>query len=182
MIALERTVAILLCAGESRRFGDADKLLHPLAGKPLVLHVAEALAALPFQQRLATVRPDAHVLHGLLKAAGFALRQTAPGATQADSLQSGLDAALALKPEAILLALGDMPFVGPAHILALAQAANAIRPAVSQGADWISPPWIAATAWLRANQSNLKAALQRDAVTVRADGRTLHDIDRPEDV
>lgn len=42
------TVAILLlAAGASRRFGTENKLLAPLAGKPLVRHAGDAARAVP---------------------------------------------------------------------------------------------------------------------------------------
>lgn len=182
MIALERTALILLCAGRSERFGNADKLLHSLRGKPLVLHAADMLTALPFAHRVATVRPEAPDLHRLLEAKDFVLRETRPNATQAESLQCGLDAALVLKPDAILLALGDMPFVTAGHIERLAAAADASYPAVSSGADWTSPPWIASRSWVETNRAGIKQALLRDALRVSADPLTLRDIDRITDL
>ena len=46
MIAAEHVAAVLLAAGESRRFGAANKLLADLRGQPLVLHIAARLARL----------------------------------------------------------------------------------------------------------------------------------------
>jgi molybdenum cofactor cytidylyltransferase len=181
MIALERTVAVLLCAGRSERFGEDDKLLHPLGGKPLVAYAADRLAALPFMASVATVRPDAPNLHSLLAAKGFAVRQTGPEATQAQSLRCGLESALALSPDAILLALGDMPWVTTEHLFALARAADMTCPAASGGDDWISPPWIAPAEWVSANLEALKSALNRDAIAIPASENILRDVDRLED-
>lgn len=182
VIALERTALVLLCAGRSERFGDADKLLHSFQGKPLVLHAAETLAGLPFAHQFATVRPEAPDLHRLLEANGFALRETRPNATQAESLHCGLDSALASRPDAILLALGDMPFVTADHVEMLAAAADATSPAVSSGADWTSPPWIAPCSWVETNCADIKQALLRDARRVSADSQSLRDIDRITDL
>lgn len=182
MIALERTIAVLLCAGESRRFGAADKLLHPLAGKPLVTHAAAMLAGLPFAQKIATIRSDAPRLDAVLSAHNFVIVRTQPGASQANSLRCGLDAALAQNPEAILLALGDMPWVTAAHIAALAEAANDTRPAASCGDSWAGPPWLAPAQWVQAHVETLRPALLRDAAAVIADDQVLGDVDRPEDL
>ena len=51
MIAVEECVLILLAAGRSRRFGDADKLQEPFLGKPLAYHVVTALEDVPFRAR-----------------------------------------------------------------------------------------------------------------------------------
>jgi molybdenum cofactor cytidylyltransferase len=51
MIAVEECVLILLAAGRSRRFGDADKLQEPFLGKPLAYHVVTALEDVPFKAR-----------------------------------------------------------------------------------------------------------------------------------
>ena len=54
MLRPETTALVLLAAGQSRRFG-GDKLGAPLLGKPLALHAADALAAIPFATRIAVV-------------------------------------------------------------------------------------------------------------------------------
>ena len=177
MIALEETIAVLLCAGQSQRFGTADKLLHPLDGEPLVMHAAQMLASLPFAQKIATVRSDAPELHSLLSKAGFTLVPVPLGASLADSLQHGLDAALGCTAGAILLALGDMPWVTAQHMVALADAASAERPAASKAPDWTGPPWLAPAAWVRANKGALRAGLLRDAAPVSANPAILRDVD-----
>ena len=56
MIAVERSVLVLLAAGRSERFGDVgSKLDQPFLARPLGLHVAVALEDMPFQQRIAIV-------------------------------------------------------------------------------------------------------------------------------
>ncbi|MFN3869640.1 MAG: NTP transferase domain-containing protein [Hyphomicrobiaceae bacterium] len=45
--------AILLAAGLSRRFSDGDKLLAPLAGEPLLVHTARAIASSAVSELLA---------------------------------------------------------------------------------------------------------------------------------
>ncbi|RMD92487.1 MAG: nucleotidyltransferase family protein, partial [Alphaproteobacteria bacterium] len=82
-----RTVGILLAAGASRRFGDADKLLAEARGRPLVSHAARALAdVLP--ERVAVVS-SAEVGAVL---AGFRLVRIPPGSAQSRALHAGLAA------------------------------------------------------------------------------------------
>lgn len=182
MIAIERTAAILLCGGHSRRFGPTDKLLHPLVGKPLVAHIAQTLAMLPLLARFATVRPGAPDLEALLAEHGFATIAIDEDADQRQSLQCGLDAALSKRPDAFLLALGDMPFVTGDHIRAIAKAADDRVPAASKGDGWLGPPWIAASHWVEKNRGELKAALHREAIAIAPPDAILSDIDRIEDL
>ena len=49
---------LLLAAGQSRRFGPQDKLLAPLAGRPVVAHALDALALPEADFRLAVVSTD----------------------------------------------------------------------------------------------------------------------------
>jgi len=58
---------VVLAAGNSRRFGPADKLEHRLDGEPLAFHIAETLAKLDFRWRVAICqRPDGSVPEGLM--------------------------------------------------------------------------------------------------------------------
>ena len=51
----EDAVLILLAAGRSQRFGDADKLAQPFLHKPVAYHVVTALEAIPFLARIAVI-------------------------------------------------------------------------------------------------------------------------------
>src|SRR3546814_19055137 len=50
MIKAENTVLLLLAAGRSQRFGDADKLEQDYLGHPLAFHVVTALDGVPFRK------------------------------------------------------------------------------------------------------------------------------------
>jgi molybdenum cofactor cytidylyltransferase len=177
MIALEQTVAVLLCAGHSRRFESGDKLLFPMSGKPLAAHAAAMLATLPFAGLVATVRHNQTALHDLLKGFGFDLIEVTDDAEQSQSANAGIEAALAKGGKAICMMLGDMPFVPTSHIGSLAMAASDALPAASQGDGWIGPPWIASAMWLGANAAGVKAAIARDAVVITPPPGSLRDID-----
>jgi molybdenum cofactor cytidylyltransferase len=182
MIALADTALVLLCAGQSRRFGAENKLLHPLHGKPLVLHSAEMLAALPFAARIATVPAGEDALERVLADAGFQTIRLEGEVNQPQSLDAGIVVALALSPAGVCVALGDMPYVSARHIETLAAAATSDRPAASQGDGWLGPPWIAPAHWARAHRASLKAFLAKEATPVTAPPFTLKDIDTLSDL
>lgn len=113
--------AILLAAGESRRFGQGNKLLADLAGAPVVRRTAEAAraAGLPL---LVVLGHDADAVRAALSGieAGFV---EAPD--WAEGMGRSLAAGAAAAPSAwtgALVMLGDMPLVPPASLRALADA------------------------------------------------------------
>ncbi|MGK5022891.1 nucleotidyltransferase family protein [Janthinobacterium sp. LB2P10] len=122
------TVGILLAAGRGRRFdpsGVQNKLLQPLkegphAGLPVVVAAARnMLAALP--RVLAVVRADDAQVARALGALGCEVRVC-------HDADTGMAASLTCAIEHVrgapgwLIALGDMPVVEPATIVALSQA------------------------------------------------------------
>jgi molybdenum cofactor cytidylyltransferase len=114
----ERPVyALLLAAGQSRRFG-ADKLLAPLHGRPLIAHtaaaIAQAIAGGILAGGVAVVPPRATELTRRLDTAGLNLVENPdPAAGLARSLQLGLAALETAHPEAgaALVLLADQPGV-----------------------------------------------------------------------
>jgi molybdenum cofactor cytidylyltransferase len=119
MIAPERVVAIVLAAGSSRRFGDADKLVADYRGRPLVLWAARAAMALPFRAAIGVCQESGPVAD-LLRKAGLAVElNAAPERGMGSSIAIGVEAARASEPVACLILLGDMPAVTTAHLEAL---------------------------------------------------------------
>jgi len=120
--------ALLLAAGEGRRFG-GPKLLTPLGGRPLVAHVLEAIGTTRRTGTLvggvAVVRRGDARLSEVIRGAGLRLVENDdPGAGLARSLQLGLaaledSAAVPLQgspgrvagPGAVVVFLGDQPTV-----------------------------------------------------------------------
>lgn len=102
--------AVLLAAGESRRFG-APKMLHQVDGKALVRWSAERIAGAPVEELVVVIDRPARDSAVAVEVIAFAPRFAAsPGGGMASSLAAGV-AALDPSSEAVLIALGDEPFV-----------------------------------------------------------------------
>ncbi|MDT9598803.1 nucleotidyltransferase family protein [Sphingosinicella rhizophila] len=189
MIALEKTIAILLCAGLSRRFGDEDKLAASFDEKPLVAHAADMLASLPFQALIA-VLPGGQgqtQLHAMLTARGFRIAENPrPSDGKDSSIRAGLQMALRYRPKAMLIALGDMPFVTSDHVARLSRAVTPVAAAMSFTSGRRSPPLIVPVGMAEAITSRGDVPV-RDIVTakclveVSASERELADLDTAQD-
>lgn len=181
--------AILLAAGQSRRFGADDKLLAPLAGEPLALHAARRIVELAPSRRIAVCADDTGALAQELKTLGFEIVAN-PDAERglASSLARGIAAAADGRDDAALVCLADMPFVGTAHMRDLLTRFDAAQAPVVASTDGQTamPPALFARALfdrLRASEGDRGAkALLADAILVRASPGELADIDRPEDL
>ncbi|MDN3710675.1 NTP transferase domain-containing protein [Paracoccus cavernae] len=121
------SIAIVLAAGASRRFGEADKMLAPVAGRALVLHAVDAVKAAGVA-RIAAVVSSPEVAR-ILPEDVFAL-MIAPDQDMSASFHAAIDLALVGHPDwparapegdggKVLLVLGDMPAVSPASLRAL---------------------------------------------------------------
>lgn len=114
-----QTIGILLAAGFSRRFGQHNKLLQPLAdGASMGLTAARHLiSALP--DSLAVVRPGETGFAAELSALGLQVVMCGEqDLTMSDSLKLGLRSAQTPFPAwtGVVIALADMPFIQPATI------------------------------------------------------------------
>ncbi|MGQ5700899.1 nucleotidyltransferase family protein [Sandaracinobacteroides sp. A072] len=178
--------AILLAAGASRRMG-AAKLALPIAGRPMIARTLDAVAEAGIPALMVT---GAHA---------DAVLEAAPGvphvhaAEHAEGLAESLKAGLAASPAdwtAALVVLGDMPFVLPSTLRALAArleaGAMAVVPVVVGRRG--NPAGFARAAWprLMALSGDRGARTLLDALgamDIPVDDRgILRDIDRPEDL
>ncbi|EGF92608.1 mobA-like protein [Asticcacaulis biprosthecium C19] len=99
---------IVLAAGLSRRFGNDDKLIAQVAGRPMVAHVFDTVRTVEACQRVVVTQPGSEVI-GL--AEGFeVVINPDPEAGMGLSIALGV-AALRPDIEAVFVVLGDMPFV-----------------------------------------------------------------------
>ena len=188
-----RVIAIVLAAGASRRFG-SPKLLAPLAGRPILQHVLDAVAAAPVDDVVVVLGDDVAAID-----AGIAWRgerravNERPQDGLSSSLRVGLDAA-AEDPlaEAVIVVLGDQPSVRPAVIRAvIGAAAGAPQPIIRAryaDDDAPNPVLIRRSAWALAagldGDRGLGPLLARRPELVgqvAVDGRNP-DIDTPADL
>ena len=110
-----RVGALVLAAGSSRRAGDVNKLLHPIAGEPMVRRVVREVIASGVDETVVVTGHEARAVEDAL--AGLDVRHRHhPGhaAGMGSSLARGLGALLG--NEAVLVCLGDMPYVTAAQI------------------------------------------------------------------
>ncbi|WP_395817424.1 nucleotidyltransferase family protein [Devosia sp.] len=182
MIAPSGTIALVLAAGLSQRFG-GDKLLAPLQGKPLAAHVAATVAGLDVSQRIAICSTRAE-RQAIFAAQGFEIIENGdPGRGMASSLALGAQRALGLGAERMLVCLADMPFVTAAHLLQLMAADGNVVATAAGGVR--SPPAVflrevfpALT--LLTGDSGARHLLQAAAV-VEATPAMVRDFDLPSD-
>lgn len=186
-----RVAAVILAAGESRRYGET-KLLAPLGGKPLLQHALDAACG-------STLAPVVVVLGHMSERVRGALRLgRAQVATndryaegQSTSLRAGLRAAG--DADAAVVLLGDQPNVAPALLDALVerQRSTGAAAVVSSWRGRRSPPallhrdlWPAIERLVGDVGAREIIAGRDDVAVVDVDERlgSLEDIDRPEDL
>lgn len=143
MAGAERLVVALLGAGSSRRFGEDDKLAAQFHGRPLIEWAALAGRTIAADAHLVVTGPDQSPD---LTALGYA-RIVNPEANEGlgTSIRCAARHARALGAGALMILLGDMPLVSPAHLARLVDAfAQApARPVFSRTASGrMQPPVI----------------------------------------
>ncbi len=177
----------LLAAGQSQRFGTADKLSADLNGTMLGLHASEMLAALLADQRIVIASSEDHPCVGGWRAAGFEVAIN-PDAAQGMGTSVALAAELAVeaKAETLLIALADMPFVPLAHFRALAAQATASTIAASHNGAARTPPAVFGkehfAALMQATGHRGAGALLSEAEIISCPHDQLADIDTLDDL
>jgi len=187
----ERIAAVILAAGNSTRFGEDDKLMAPLRGKPMAAHILETVASMAFAELVAVVRPieQAPVLHRKLDRRGYTIIVN-------DRPQDGLASSIVRAVQhvvpnnrirGILICLADMPNVPQTHFNRICMAAEDIRSVVASTDGFSSSPpaFIGRKHFpellaLRGDQG-ARALLSR-AVQIETSGAVLHDVDTPADL
>ena len=175
----------VLAAGQSRRFGAADKLAAQFRGKPLGLHVTETLARLPFTDRwLITSAADHPCVEGW-RATGFTPVLNPYAATgMGSSVALAARLAQEAKARALLIVLADMPLVTALHFSNLIERAAPDALYASHTGTAPTPPAMFGSdhfaALQEASGDQGARALLRRAGTVPCDAAHLIDIDDPE--
>ncbi len=181
------TVLIVLAAGLSRRFGQADKLLADMGGHPLATHIIAAVASIDFQQRLAVVSNG--LVKGLFLDAGYEIVENAIAEQgQATSIAMGVLRALNSAPKAICIALADMPFVPEQHFQALIEGCDNHDIMMSQCGGQYMPPAVFSGQYIdpltqlsgdRGALASIDPGVIRSRVLKK---RFARDIDLPQDI
>lgn len=142
MIAPSEITVVVLAAGLSRRHREGDKLLRPLAGKPLAAHIADTLGTLEFSGRMAVVAHGSSELADLFRKRNFTLAfNPDPARGLGYSLALGMRQAIECgAPEAVLICLADMPAVSPEILGRLMRSLDTTSAVVCSVGDQISPP------------------------------------------
>lgn len=182
MIRAEDAALILLAAGRSSRFEGGNKLEAPFLNKPVGLHVATALASVPFRARYVVTDGCKLEWHGF-----EVVHNDDPDSGIVSSLRLGLAAARGCDPEAAVLALADMPRVTASHVYRLLDAADGPTSVVtsSDGRTPKPPAVFGADRFDMLMQlSDLASAREmvRGGKRVITSPAELFDIDTPEDL
>jgi CTP:molybdopterin cytidylyltransferase MocA/SAM-dependent methyltransferase len=132
--AAGRTIAFVLAAGRASRFGSEPgaKLLAMVDGQPLVRHVVDALGSVELGGIVVVLGHGADAIEAVLPRGMVVARNPNPDLGQASSVRIGVAAVRAGFPaaEAVLVALGDQPFVRPDVVRSLLAADAGDRPIV----------------------------------------------------
>ncbi len=105
-----KTAAIVLAAGQGTRMRSAlPKVLHPLAGRPMVIHVLDALAAAGIDDRVVVTGHGADAVEAAL-GADVAIAVQEPQLGTADAVRVGLGR-IPEDAEQIVVTMGDAPLL-----------------------------------------------------------------------
>ncbi len=179
----------LLAAGQSRRFGDQDKLAAWLGRNMLGLHAAKSGAGLPFAHKLVIGSPD-HRCAKQWRELGYQIIANEDAARgQATSVRLAAAQAIDRGAAALCIMLADMPFVTRGHlgklIEAFEQSGRTSTVASSRGGQVMPPAIFPSGGLKRLMELEGDAGARRlltDARLVAGDEHMLMDIDTEEDL
>ena len=171
-------------AGRGGSEAGRSKLDQDLLGRPLGFHVADALAAVPFRERVAVIDgPElGYERHGFIVA-----HNPDSDLGMGGSVRVGVERVLAIGAASVLVALADMPRVTAAHVRRLFDASSDERTIVasSDGVDPRPPALFGARRFDRLLELKGDAgarALLRGGYHVIAPPAELVDVDTPEEL
>ena len=111
-----RIAAIVLAAGQSRRMGNANKLLEQVSGKPMMLHAVDAALGSKADPVIVVTGHEPERIEETVKGHNVSMVHNPD---YASGLSTSLRAALSILDddiEGIVVCLGDMPAVTADHI------------------------------------------------------------------
>lgn len=121
----KHVVGILLAAGHSERFGSPNKLLATIDGVAVVTKSATTLRNSSVDAVLCVVGHEAERVRNALPDGVETVETGAGDSTLSDSVATGVAAARREGCDAVLIALGDMPWVDPTTVESLIAAYEA---------------------------------------------------------
>ncbi|SEW31298.1 nucleotidyltransferase family protein [Halobacterium jilantaiense] len=191
----DSTVAgVLLAAGTSSRYGDANKLLEAVDGEPMVRRSARTLLGASLDSVTVVLGCDADRVRDALDGLPVDLVANPDYETgQASSVRRAVDhLRQTADPDAAVFALGDMPYVDPASVDALAAAFDATgRSALAAGHDGqrgnpvlFAAEHFDALADISGDTGGRRVLLDADdaAVVATGDSGVRRDVDKPDDL
>jgi molybdenum cofactor cytidylyltransferase len=188
-MAAANIVGALLVAGAGSRFG-GHKGEAMLGGKMMAEHGAKSLAELNLAATYAVCNPDHAALCMTLEVLGLRLiANRAVDTGLSHSLGLAAQMAMQMHSDALVICLGDMPFVTSTHLGSLVRvfdAAGGARAVTSMAGDVRMPPAIFPKSLFPAlaklsGDSGAREFLQ-NALVVATDADMLADIDTPQDL
>lgn len=187
MTGVEGLAVALLAAGRSQRFGAGDKLVARLGNKPLIDWAAEAGRSIIAAQHFIVTGPNA--LQQNCPAGYAQLLNRDAGEGLASSLRVAARQARETGASALLVMLGDMPFVRPSHLVTLVATfvADPANPVFSHASGNPAQPPAILPATLFPMLEGLSGdsgarSLARGATLVEASPDSLIDVDTPADL
>ncbi|OCC22554.1 UDP-N-acetylglucosamine diphosphorylase/glucosamine-1-phosphate N-acetyltransferase [Croceicoccus estronivorus] len=116
--------AIVLAAGKGTRMkSDTHKVLHPIAGRPMLLHLMEAVDALKPVSKVVVVGDKAEQLESALGGSAALVKQE-PQLGTGHAVQQAQDALAGFTGDVLIL-YGDVPFVPTSTMQAMVDRLNA---------------------------------------------------------
>jgi len=130
---------LILASGQSRRFGEGNKLLAPFRGQPLGAHVLAATKG--FLNRYAVVSTAESPLIDLYTEAGVQIvPNPIPEEGQGSSLALGISEIMRGDAKVALIVLADMPFIAPSDLEVLCAALGGADAVASERQGHLMPP------------------------------------------
>ncbi len=179
----------ILAAGQSTRFGDADKLMAQLGGQPVLAHVIDTSERISFQCKYGIIPSGSVKRRALLEARGFSvIENDAPEIGLGNSIVLAAQTAIEQDFEAICIVLADMPFIPSAHLITLMDTLYDKTAAISSCNGIIMPPMAVrksifdALSRIEPLKGGKELFKERGAVYLPLSSRAAQDIDTPEDL
>ncbi|HZP90525.1 MAG TPA: nucleotidyltransferase family protein [Actinomycetota bacterium] len=182
---------IVLAAGTSSRFGRTKQTVE-VAGRPLVQHAVDALAAAGVDEIVVVLGHDAEAVRRALRLPpnGRAVLNPDFARGQSTSLAAGLRAASPTCAGAVVL-LADQPGITASHVRTLVERFLAERPRIARlrFRDGPGPAVLGVEVWPQAmalaGDTGARELMARNpgwVLTVDVDEPAPPDVDRPEDL